>query len=389
MKNLKKLLLLVLALTLVATMLLTACKKDDEGTGAPGGGGEAARNEFIDSIGGVSETFEGAVSEMSYASAEAAANAYVSIEVVGEKNAVIVDTVSNGELDSADIARLNIPEEFQEGMQSVEEVEVTYTATEGNTSPLAADNAQKTVKVYVIKYTVDWKYFTPRPENGSTITKTYYDSVFNSEQYRNCTMSYTNKIVIDMGQGMEEYSMEITVDQLIKYDGDKIYAEISTVDVDGTQTNSATVYLYMETTGSSVKCYVKNGQNGNWVQGSLSTIGFNTVEELRPFYDQYLDYTYFTKTDYGFMLSHENSEAYMRQALAQSGVMDMLGMGDLEIDMFAEYYVKNGVLSGMRTDADIQITVSEGGYTMTIDEKVEAVVTCTNYGTTVVTNPMQ
>lgn len=40
-----------------------------------------------------------------------------------------------------------------------------------------------------------------------------------------------------------------------------------------------------------------------WEEADLTAVGSTSIEELTPFYDQYLDYTYFTKIKYGFALA--------------------------------------------------------------------------------------
>jgi hypothetical protein len=55
--------------------------------------------------------------------------------------------------------------------------------------------------------------------------------------------------------------------------------------------------------------------------------------------------------------------------------------------MYAEYYVCDGLLSGMRVDAEVNMEISAGSSTGTLKESVTTVTKCTNYGTTVVEKP--
>ena len=55
--------------------------------------------------------------------------------------------------------------------------------------------------------------------------------------------------------------------------------------------------------------------------------------------------------------------------------------------MFAKYYVSGGVLSGVREDASLNMSFSEDGMSMDIHMDIEANITCTDYGTTVVNKP--
>ena len=64
---------------------------------------------------------------------------------------------------------------------------------------------------------------------------------------------------------------------------------------------------------------------------------------------------------------------------------EMLDM--FSIDMFAKYYVSQGVLSGMREDVTMKLDMNEEGMKMKMSADVVAEMSCTNYGTTVVTKP--
>lgn len=390
--------MLALALTL-SLLCFTGCSN---GTAA-GTENDPERNQFINGIGGVSETFKGSVSEESYPTPTDAAKAYIETEVVGEKDAEILSTQSKGELSSKEIEGLNIPEEFSDGINAVELIEVEFEIVEDsylenkgnkftNLSDKATLNKSRKVEVYVIKYTVDWKYFTPMPVTGETISKSYYDSVFNYEKFKNCTFESDSSININMsmsGDGQSQsYVITMDMKQTIKYADNKVYLEQTTVSTDSTtgknESNSICAYIEEDEYGD-LTCYVQV-DGGDWFQGSLTTIGFYSLEQLTPFYNQYLDYTYFTKADFGFKLSEENAVAYLGQAL-DAAIGSMLDLSGMDIDMYAEYYVSEGTLSGMRMNADIGMNVSEGGYSVVVDENVTNIAKCTNYGTTVVEKP--
>ena len=413
----RSVLLILLALALVMSMACFAgCDRDDDDDDDDDDDrkkkdpqtqvdADDGRDDFIDDIGGVSDTFRGAVSEESYDTPEDAAVAFVESEVVGSKNANIVDTVSKGELSNSEIADLDIPADLSEGMQSVELMEVEYTVSDASISAssvqnLAKGSASKTykVKVYVIKYTIDWKYFVPMPVTGETISKSYYDSVFNSEKFANCTYESTNTIsaVIDAeAQGQKQkITMDIEIYQIVKYADNKVYFEQRTKSSQKATGMEDTVseevmYAYMEEVDGEIITYVKTGDSG-WIEGELTFIGLSSMKEMRPFYNQYLDYTYFTREDYGFKLGRESAREYMRQALgATPGFSNLIDIDTMDIDMYAEYYVNEGALSGMRTDAVIGMEIVQQGTEMEMTERVTAIATCTNYGTTVVENPMK
>ena len=398
----KKILSLVLAiLLLVSATCLVGCGGDSNSNGSTNKPAEkdAQAEALVSEIGGASETFVGTLSEEKYASAEEAAQAYVAEEVVGEKEAEILDTKSNGTLSDKEIKKAGIPDSLLANADAVEELEITYSVSDGTMDggvTLLAEtlNTKKTVKVYVIKCGVDWQYFTPCPVTGDTITKSYYDSVFNSEKYKNCTLKTSMTVKAKTKASFEGESMNLTtemvMEQLIKFADGKIYLESTTKTNDELQgiNNETKIYAYMETVDGKVDCYVKTEEDGEWYRGSLTSIGFSTLDELTPFSDQYLDYTYFKKTDYGFSLSDENARSYFEQALSDvAGALADMITGDMDFDMLAKYVVQEGVLSAMIIDAKIVMNMNEQGVKMNIDETISGKTTCTNYGTTVVEKP--
>ncbi len=359
--------------------------------------GDEERGAFIESIGGVSETYKGSVSKESYDTAEDAAKAFVTAEIIGNNQAVVLDTSTLGELSEGEIKALNIPDDIKEGAISVEELSVTYMIDNPAAYVLSTDDAvpadtlneSKTVCVYVIKFETYWKYYSPAPITGDTITKSYYDSVFNMEKYKNCTLYSTasaicTQICVEDGVTEEETVM-LSVSELIKYADGKVYIEQTvSATFDGESTTEA-IYGYLETVGDEIVCYVKLGADSTeWYRSEIHAIGFSSLDELIPFYDQYLDYTYFTKTDYGFQLSGDNAKQYLEETFE---LLDISMFDDMTIDMFAEYYVSNGVLSGMRSNFNIEGAEWIDGDRYEAYVETETTTTCTNYGTTVVEKP--
>jgi hypothetical protein len=393
-----------MALCIIAVVaILFGGALDGLGGGFGGGGnGDAERNEFIEGLGGVSETFDGVVSRDTYPSSTMAAEAFIRDEVAGEAKAIIRETVSNGELSEIEIRATKIPERLLVGANAVEEIEVEYeisnaaALTRSGADGVSETSGTKRIKVYVIKYESRWKYFAPMPETDETISRSYYDSVFNSEKYKNCTFENNAVVDINVVGGGETMNMKMTTRQLIKHADGKVYLE-QTISNEGSMAESnesVTICAYLEDNYGRIKCYVKmdaDGESTGWVEGDLSTVGFTSLEELTPFHDQYLDYTYFTKTDYGFALGQESAKKYFMQALgANLEAMGLnMNMDGINLDMFAEYYVQEGVLSGMRLDADFEWTLSVAGESGTIKETAVTELKCTNYGTTVVENPMK
>ena len=390
------------------------------------------RDEFISSIGGTSETFRGTVSESVYSSPSQAAEAYVFEQVLGYGNgAYINDIVSMGELSSGEIDALGLPEEIAANAVAVEKMQVMYEqysnsrTWERDSSPSNAPvNTSKTVTVYVIKYQNDWKYFTPCPITGDTITKDYYDSVFNSEKYKNCTLVNTVSVTVDakgyitvsMDGETESQSLDgafnITVAQTIMHDNGKIFFE-QTITTSGSgayaqalPTSSSYLAAYLEETTdyygyTDIEGYVRTDPDGDWYPGNIYDVGFSSIEELRPFYDQYLDHSYFTKSDFGFVISDENAMQYIELAMEELTKYCAQYLGaDADFNMYAEFYVNDGVLSGLRNDCEIAIDATDflkesvghyPGASIDAEFKMYAsmnqTTSVTDYGSTVVSNP--
>ena len=219
---------------------------------------------------------------------------------------------------------------------------------------------------------------------------TYYFS--QREKYKNCTFKATQTTRSETkfsggGESGEEIT-EVTVEQLLKFDGNKIYLEQKSTslapEVSATPVVQ-TIYAYMEEVDGEISCYVKTSKTGEWMMGSMTALGFTSLEELTPFHDQYLDYTYFTKTNYGFELGKDNMLSFMKETLGEE-LTAILDQG-MEFDMLSKYVVKEGVLSAMISDAKIGYSMSQDGYFASMDYIIKGEMTCTDYGTTVVEKP--
>lgn len=390
---------IIVAAWFVVPMMFNNGAATNEAGGAFNPATDKGDTDFINSLGGVSETYVGAVSNHTYYSSYDAAYGYIDNEVVGNGyfynlSAETVEEFSPSNVD------ITIPSEFLNGAVSVEKVNVTYNLENASAYSTMAtaestNTTQCTTVVYIIKYDYMFKYFVPMPVTGETISKSYYDSVFNSEKFQNCTLQVSvdeTATITASAQGQTQtIDMIIKLDQTIMYDDNKIYFYQRLETSIYGKSSIETIYAYIEEDENGyVTCYVKYDENDSWTRGSLSYIGFSDMEELTPFYGNYLDYTYFSKTNYGFALEDENANQYFRQVFGQ--IWDSMGsMFDIEfelpedgVDMIARYYVQDGALSGVQSDANIALSVEVDGVNVSMEIDVNAVSTCTNYGTTVV-----
>ncbi len=393
MKKFKKVLLPILAvLLLLSVCSMTSCglfKKDSIDLKKE----QKSHEAFIDELGGVSDTYVGAVSDTVYDSNEIAARAYIYEQIAGDNNISVTDTISAGELTKDEISALKLSEQDANGLLSVEAVDVTIASNRAlsnnrnsGITPLATLDTSRTVKVYIIKYDNGFKYYSPCPITGETVTRSYYDSVFNSEKYKNCTYTTTMTIEEQIALlGFIKINVDIVTTQTIRYADNAIYIEQKT-NASKMLDQDSEIYAYViEDEYGSIDCYVSD-DGETWNPGSLSKIGFNSIDELVPFHDQYLDYTYFTKTDYGFELAKENAKQYLDESLSE---LDTSDMKDLEIDMFAKYYVCEGTLSGMRMEMymDFAMPTGEGDDSIDVGASAVTEMKITDCGKTVVELP--
>lgn len=361
---------------------------------------------FVDEIGGCSETYTGAVSEKKYDKAEDAAKEYIANEIVAADAAYEIEKVeSEGKLSKKELKALDIPETFMKDAEEVEKYTVTYLTDEkdktdettgkaqaekeGDILQLAVGEKQTDgkdstkVTVYVIKFADYFKYFSPRMINGDTLTKSYYDSIFNEEKYKNCTMNMEMEMNVQAsGQG-ESFSATVKFSTVTKLENGKIYMEQkaqSDNELFASMNKDIKIYLEEKSDGS-ILCYVN--QAGTWQETNMRAIGFTDFESLTPFHDQYLDHSYFTKTDYGCKLGKENFSAYMNQAMKNLLNNSLLSGMNMDLDGYVDYYVSEGVLSGTRTSIDMDMSV-EG---VTAKYTLSSVTKCTDYGKTVVEAP--
>lgn len=346
--------------------------------------GETEKHEaFIEELGGCSDTYKGEVSEYTYETKELAAKAFVEEQVVGDNDVTIVKTESKGELSSTQIEALNIPEAEKTDIVSVEEVEVEY-ALESSTymSKTQSASPNKIVKVYIIKYPNTFKYYSPAPVTGATVTRSYYDSIFDTEKYQNCTMTSTMEMSTEtttltlQGKKTTTTSQKTTI--FAQYSEDKIFQQRTIETTENGETTTSSESIYIEKVGNDLFGYTNT--TGTWTLAG--TVGFSQLEDLMPFADSYLDYTYFTKTEFGCEIGQDNMMRYIRETFENDSLV-MEYLEQMDISAITKYYVAEGVLSGMRQD--MTLSLSEGIVSASVISKVETI--CKDYGTTVVERP--
>lgn len=380
----------VLALTMVFSV---GCGKKEAGF-------KYNEKDFVNEIGGTSDTYEGAVSSDSYDDADSCAGDYVKNEVVGSKNASIVSVQAGSELTSAEVSAIGVSASVLGDYEWVKKYNVTYTendTADGGITFMADRDVSRTQVVYVVKYTDGgFKYIAPKPLNGETITNSYYESLFNNEEYANCTMTSTTKIDLDISasyQGEKQKgTMTINYNTLTKIDGNKIYLEMTIKSVygdvlaEGDMPNvDQTLKAYIISTDNGYDLYFYDSDNGSWQSGTFSDVGLNSYKDLLPFVSmRELDYTYYKKTDYGCEVDFGRMADYLMDSLGDALGAGIQYLDQMKIDGYAKLYVSRGVLSGAREYIDLSCNIEQQGVKVKLSESALVEIVCNNYGTTVV-----
>ncbi len=385
-KVLKKALVGALALsTIFSAAFMTGCGEEPIVTE------EMKQEDFIRSIGGVSDTYKGDVSVDAYETTDDAMKAYLEMEIAGNNGILVVDVTNHGKLTATEVEALNLPHSMRNTVAEVEKLKVLYKETAISSTAGAPVSNQKTW-VYIIKLNNDtYKYYIPIPMTGLTINRGYYNSVTNANHYKNCTLDTKitlNQTTTAPAQGTVSVSIDYM--QRIEYTADKIHLYQSTTMQSGNEMEVYDLEAYIEQSPNTqgeleTTCYVRNGEYMvEWVRNPLNAIGFNNLAELMPFYNPYMDYTYFTKTDYGFALDATNAKNYLNNSM--NGVLRFIGQisDTSSIDMFAKYYVYNGAIAGMRMDLSVLTATQQASSNTTAYMETSI----TQVGTTKVEKPL-
>ncbi len=377
----QKLHVIGLALMLILCMTLTSCSYFSSFFAKT----EASKKDesaLADEIGAFSDTYTGALSEETYNTPMDAACAFVYDEVAGEDEKISNLRVdSEGYLTADEIRELGIADALPADAVSVEKYTATWASQDSDAASALTylstkeDETPRYV-IYVIGGDNWFKYFSPVVETGETVTKSYYDSIFFNEKFKNCTLRQTVDIDVKVSQGIISQTSKITMTSTVKYaDNCILFEQDLESDMEGIESSSQKIFVRLNEEGSLDKCYLL--ENGVWQRAMLSDSGI-----LKPFGNQYLHYSYFTKTDYGCALEKENLAKYFKESVS----MELNGAYDLdsmETKGYVNYYVADGVLSGLLSN--IVVTMDYQGAKLT--ETVTSKATCTEYGTTVVTDP--
>lgn len=365
----KKFLVLILAVALVLpTFALVACDNTDPvESGVP----PVTDNDDKD--------FVGALSAQNYASERLAVEAFVAAEL----GCTFVSYEFIGELDDEQISKLNIDNVDVASIRSVKRAQIKYTSESmGQRRATARDEAQlvraageKTIDCLILESsTGEFYYYALASENGSPITRSYFDHVFNPSLFVNSKVVFTyernfgdSPITDRRATSVNKTNTVYICDGIIKLDcmdygnteGGDGYEQEYTIYFVNSQDVIYEVYVAADD-GAEVR-YDVNKSDRTWEQAILSVFD----EE-----DEYPCYCY-NKTENGF----EANSDYWDEWYAD--LMDM----PLQSDMTSAekvYTVTDGRVSHIKRDikwTQLAQRNATGAGTEDIFEKIDVAIT--------------
>jgi uncharacterized lipoprotein YehR (DUF1307 family) len=354
-----------------------------------------------------SETFEGSASKETYTSEDEAVTAYLSEEISGNSaQAELVSYESKGELSTKEQSSLALSDEEKTGLTSIEKIEVTYRETSTSSYAKVLDKTTLsattvdddtessdtyTQTVYILKYESGaFRYFVPAPSNGDTLTKSYFDSVLDPENYLNVTFNFKSAYESVYTYSGESSTYSYDWDAIAKVAGNYLYEYDTMKTISSGTTSDSTYYAYfLLKDGTMSEAYCDDGDWSTYSTSSSDMFGSDyadvTADELtykmvenvlKNWFGASIDYTYFEKTDTGFALRANK----MKEYIASKGE---LSASELEIlDNFnAEYTV-------FVTDGRINQCTSKISYvTDTTTYSASYTISPTDFGKTEITIP--
>lgn len=359
--------------------------------------------------------YMGAISAEEFDSKEDAAKAFVMTEINGEvTKAKFVSYTKQADLTADEIESLDISAEDKQNIESAEKGNVSYAVEKKGGGVYTSAEEEKLYLVIIITYkNKKIRYYSPVINTGDVLTKSYYDKVFASENFKNVTVGYNFDYTQTIyAEGLQtDVKASLVVEALLD---SATYSYLKmTLSMDlgelgaalGTPNTTVTKEeLFVKDASSPLyNCYFTrtvnglNGENEQWVKHGVSPSQADDdsdssgVSEKSELFDKIMpdfDYSYFIKTESGFKVNDEKLSEYFTIALRDAASTGgSIGDNLSDAKATAEYYVYDGKITG--SELYLDYSSSESIYGTSVSYSIAA--TCTtdyrDYGTTVVTVP--
>ncbi len=186
MKKKKTAVALVAAVSVACSFALAACGNDD--SGSPKEPNDPNKPSYT------VDTYSGVASSAQYDDEATAARAFFDAELMGEYVSYkVLSPLAKDKLDALELADAA-------DVQSASVIEISYKNNILDnmyyTSSVRADEASDTSthKAYSIKYKDGkYKYYSPLPEVGESLTYSYVESLLDADKYKNCTLAVSTE----------------------------------------------------------------------------------------------------------------------------------------------------------------------------------------------------
>lgn len=307
------------------------------------------------------ETFRGAVSETTYESADAAVKGFLEEEMSGlTVKAEYVGYEKEAELTQSEIGDLELGE-YAEGLISAEKGQVEYRETSESTAVSSIAEGTITRTVYILSYPDTFRFFAPPVNTGETLTAKYYESVFQTEKYYNCTIH----AVMNMMSNEDGFESGITATILKLTEAAAYQLAYNTEDFSG----EPFLITYMIEKNDTTYFCDKSLDSPEYRVDNV--LDFPAKEYISVWFQRTfgaLDHTYFEKTETGYALRADKQAVFMETMQYSGGTVSYL-----------EYTFK--VVDGRLASAHMEVSYSDGDLEITSD------VEFSDFGSTEVTVP--
>lgn len=336
----------------------------------------------LSSCGNYSETFTGTLSAGSYATTTEATNAFLVNEINGNTTkAVLSGYEKTSDLTAEEIAALPLGDVKAEDVEAAEKGVISYSVSGADISvaPLsaAAVNVEQH-EITLLKINGVYRYFVPATTTGEMITRSYFDDVLDSTKYANCTITYSMAEKVTAQMDGETQSMTVNMKLSMKLTESAVYYELSTSGLAQVGGEDMKVSCYVLDNGNGLYGYSQS--NGSWTSARLSE--YSSLSDLSSMqYEDWMDHTYFEKTNSGFALTQEKFESYMEHVVGLSGLTGLNLKGE------ATYFVTEGHVSKATVKLSMSGTMSVMGYTVSYKASASGQMKYAAFGTTTVEIP--
>ncbi len=351
------------------------------------------REPAVGSISNVgNESFKGQISEQSYTNTEEAAKAFLGNELEGKTSKTnFVSYDKKKDISREEIEKLPLGELSASDVTSAEEGTITYELiTVGENTYAAESDNTRTQTVYFLEVNGTYYYFVPEARNGEMISGSYYEDFWDLDHYRNCTMNSSMELKIDMEKDdlKVNASVKIIIDLMVSETAAYMKTNV-TVEASGDNADELKGLLAGSLGGSALQnmeIYLVE-KDGKLIGAMREGESWRTVtsmfDSMEDFYEEYnqqpefLDHTYFVKTDTGFKIDPSKIKLYVSNYNPMFA--QMLGSCELK----AEYTVEKERMTSCVSE--ISASMSQNGAIVRMG--ANSYCNYKDYGATTVTIP--